>query len=147
MQIRKWLFSSAEINSPLANAGLTVLRVFTGLSLAFAHGIGKVPPSEQFIQGVAELGFPAAGFFAWAAGISEFFGSILLAAGLLTRPSALFVLITMVVAAFIRHAPDPFNVMEKALLYGFIALAFLLIGSGKYGLDAMIRGKQGGSVE
>lgn len=147
MQIKECLFSSAQINSNLANAGLTLLRVFTGLSLAFAHGIGKLPPSEQFIQGVAKLGFPMAGFFAWAAGVSEFFGSLLLAAGLLTRPAALFVMMTMAVAAFIRHAPDPYNVMEKALLYGFVALAFLLIGSGRYGLDAMIRGRQGVSVD
>lgn len=123
----------------LANAGLTLLRVFTGLSLAFSHGIGKVPPSERFIESVGNLGFPVPVVFAWAAGVSEFFGGLFLAAGLLTRPSSFLIAVTMFVAAFLRHAEDAFVVKEKALLFGCVAVAFLLIGSGKYGLDTILR--------
>lgn len=43
----------------------------------------------------------------------------------------------MSVAAFLRHADDPYATKEKALLFGCVA--FLLIGSGKYGLDAIVR--------
>ncbi len=138
-KIKAWLFGGAAIESASANFGLVVLRVFTGLSLAFGHGINKLPPSERFLEGVANMGFPAPSLFGWAAGFSEFFGGVLFAIGLFTRPSALFMFITMTVAALLRHAPDPFSDKEKALLFGVVALAFLLIGSGKIGLDAMLR--------
>lgn len=123
---------------PLPDLGLLVLRVFAGLGLALAHGLGKIPPSERFISGVIEMGFPLPGVFAWAAGLSEFVGGILLAIGLLTRPAAFFVLVTMFVAAFIRQAGDPFGERELALLYGAVAVLFLFAGSGRFGLDALL---------
>lgn len=138
-RIRKALIGGIQIESGFANLGLLILRIFTGLSLAFGHGILKLPPSEKFIEGVANLGFPAPAFFAWAAVCTEFFGGLLLAVGLLTRPSAFFIFITMMVAAFLRHASDPYTVKEKALLFGVVAVVFLLIGSGKYALDAALR--------
>ncbi len=136
--IKEAIFGSSRIESLSANVALLILRVFTGLSLAFAHGIHKLPPSERFIEGVANMGFPTPALFGWAAGISEFFGGIFLALGLLTRPSAFFIFITMMVAAFVRHAPDPFSVKEKALLFAIVALALVLIGAGKYSLDAVL---------
>lgn len=136
--IKEAIFGGSRIESTSANLGLLILRVFTGLSLAFGHGINKLPPSERFVEGVADLGFPAPAFFGWAAGVSEFFGGLLLALGLLTRPSAFFIFITMMVAAFVRHAPDPFSVKEKALLFAIVALALVLIGAGKYALDAAL---------
>ena len=139
MSTKELLLGGAKINNTYANLGLLILRVYAGLVLASQHGIRKIPPPEKFIQGVGELGFPLPGFFAWAAGCSEFFGGILLAVGLITRPAALFILITMLTAVFGRHAADPFNVKEMALTYGFIALCFLLSGSGRYGIDAIIQ--------
>jgi putative oxidoreductase len=115
---------------------LLVLRMFTGLAMALAHGIGKVPPKEGFVNGVGELGFPAPLLFAWAAGLAEFAGGLLLAAGLFTRPAALMILMTMLVAAFRRHAADPFDVKEKALLYAAVAFFFLIAGGGRLALDA-----------
>lgn len=35
--------------------------------MALAHGLGKTPPPEQLIDGVANMGFPMAIVFAWAA--------------------------------------------------------------------------------
>jgi putative oxidoreductase len=70
--IKSLVFGGAVIESALANVGLTILRVFTGLSMAFAHGLGKIPPSERFVEGTANMGFPMPEFFAWAAGLSEF---------------------------------------------------------------------------
>lgn len=142
MRTMRWLFSGAQIQSVSANVGLVFLRAFTGLSLAFAHGIGKLPPSERFVESVARMGFPLAEWFAWAAGLAEFVGGLCLAVGLLTRPASLFIVITMVVAAFLRHADDPFATKEKALLFGCVAFAFLWIGSGKYSLDAVLRSKR-----
>jgi putative oxidoreductase len=127
----------AGVNAPLTDAGLLVLRVFAGLALALGHGWGKLPPSPGFIEGVGNMGFPWPALFAWAAAFAEFAGGLLLAAGLLTRPASLLIFFTMATAAFIRHAPDPFSGKEKALLFLFIALLFLLAGAGRYSLDAL----------
>jgi putative oxidoreductase len=133
--VKGFLFGSEAIASPLANLGLFLLRVYAGLSLALAHGIHKFPPSARFIDGVADLGFPAPTLFAWLASCSELIGGILLAIGLFTRPSALMIGITVAVAGFLRHADDPFGSKEKAFLFLAISLLFLLIGGGKYALD------------
>lgn len=119
--------------------GLLLARLGFGLVLAFAHGVNKLPPSERFIEVVAGLGFPLPGLFAWAAALGEFAGGILVAAGLLTRPAALAIVVTMLVAAFGRHAADPFTDKELALLYGFAAVLFACTGSGRFGADARLR--------
>lgn len=139
--IAKVLFGGEEIESPLANVGLTVLRVFTGLSMSLAHGLGKVPPSERFVEGTANMGFPMPELFAWAAGLSEFGGGLFLALGVFTRPSAFLICCTMFVAGFIRHAADPFGGKEKALLFLFICFLFVLVGAGKYGVDKVLRSR------
>lgn len=128
--------------SAAANAGLLILRLMAGLALAFAHGINKIPPSPRFIEGVAGMGFPLPEVFAWAAGVAEFGGGLLLAVGLLTRPASLLILFTMATAFFLRHADDPFSTAEKAFLVGGIAILFLFAGAGRFSLDALIRGRK-----
>ena len=53
--LKKLLFSGEWGLSPQANVGLTVLRIFCGISLMLAHGMGKLPPSEQFVAGAANM--------------------------------------------------------------------------------------------
>jgi putative oxidoreductase len=138
------LVGGDEPRSLQADVGFTALRISAGLMMAFGHGLSKVPPSAGFIGAVAGLGFPMPSVFAWAAGLSELVGGLLIAAGLFTRPASLFLVVTMVVAAFMRHAADPVfsregPSKELALLYLVTATAFLLAGSGRYGLDAVWR--------
>lgn len=121
--------------------GMLLLRLVAGLSLALAHGLGKVPPSAKFIEGVASMGFPLPTVFAWGSGIAELGGGVLLALGLFTRPAAALIVANMAVAVVIRHAGDPFGNRELALLYGAIALLFLLTGPGRYSVDE--RGRHG----
>lgn len=136
--MRDLLVGGAGGASRTSDAGLLVLRVFAGLALALAHGMGKLPPSERFVGTVAGMGFPAPLVFAWAAGASEFLGGLLVALGLLTRPAAAFALATMLVAAVLRHAGDPFLEREKALLFAAAMLLFVLAGAGRYSLDALV---------
>lgn len=143
-QLIRTMFISGTIpSSTVADIGFTILRLAAGLMMAFGHGINKVPPSEGFIEGVGELGFPLPALFAWMAGISEFFGGILLALGLLTRPAAFLIAGTMTVAAFMQHWDDPLfgsgPSKEMALLYLIIALAFMLVGSGRLSIDQTLR--------
>lgn len=136
------LLSSRNYNTKYDDMALTILRLFIGLTMAFSHGLGKLPPSEMLISGVAALGFPSPEFFAWSAGLAEFAGGILLAIGLLTRPAAAFVVITMAVAAFGAHAADPFAKKEMALLFLFSSLFFVLHGAGRWSVDHLITKKK-----
>jgi putative oxidoreductase len=136
--MKKLLFSGIE-NSITTDLSLALFRIFAGLSLALAHGIKKVPPSEGFIEHTGDLGFPLQEFFAYAAGLSEFAGALLLVIGLFTRPAAFFVAITLFVAGFINHANDPFGTAEKAYLYFAIAMLYLILGSGRFSVDSWIR--------
>ena len=133
----KSFFIGAAPRAPLADAGLLILRIVAGLSLALAHGLGKVPPSEGFVGMVEGLGLP--GFLAWGAMFAEFVCALLLVVGLLTRPAALFIVINMTVVVLLAHAGDPFGDREKGLLFGVIALTFLLAGAGRYSIDALLR--------
>ena len=137
MSVKNIIFS-VNYNPLATDIGLLFLRIGMGLFIAFGHGLSKFPISEGFIQGVGELGFPFPAFFAWSAALSEFVGGIFIAIGLLTRPAAFFVTFTMLVAGFLRHADDPFSVKEKTFLFAFIAIFLLLVGPGRYSVDARI---------
>lgn len=137
--VKDVLFGSAVAGPASADLGLLLLRVIAGLALAFAHGLGKVPPSEGFVGMLGGIGLPAPGLFAWLSAMAEFGGGILLALGLLTRPAALLICGNMLIVTVMGHAGDPFGDREKAVLFGAIALFYLLAGAGRYSLDALIR--------
>ena len=118
--------------------GLLILRVFAGLALSLSHGIGKVPPSDRFIDRVAGMGLPAPELFAWLAGAAELGAGLLLALGLLTRPAAFLIAGHFVVVAGLAHAGDGFGDRERPLLFLTIALLYLFAGPGRFSLDAVL---------
>ncbi len=136
--MKKLFFGSIE-NTNTTDLALAIFRVFMGLSLMLTHGTGKIPVSDGFIEHIGSLGFPLPVFFAWAAALSEYVGALLLAFGLFTRPVSMLIAITMFAAAFINHADESFAVAEKAYLYLAISILFVVLGSGKYGVDSVIR--------
>ena len=136
--VREFLFGSVWTDSRLADLGFLLLRVIAGLSLALAHGLGKVPPQPGFMGMLGRIGLPAPEVFAYLSATAEFGGGILLVLGLLTRPAALLVAGNMLVVTLLGHAGDPFGDREKGVLFGAIALLFLLTGAGRYSLDALI---------
>ena len=140
--IRNFIFGYIDQKSSTTNFALLILRLFTGLSMAIAHGFGKLPPSENFIESTGNLGFPFPFIFAWAAALSEFLGGIFITLGLFTRPASFFLGITMLTAAFLSHGGDPFSNKEKALLYLCISVFLLLTGAGKYSVDASFEDKK-----
>ena len=136
---------------------LLILRL-AGLGLAVAHGWGKIDelvwgdPTRR-LEGIARLGFPMPGFFAWCLALTEFGGGLLIASGLFTRIAASFAAFAMSAAAFLRHrfhlhllislglleVPeetfDSWGNPERALLYLGIMLALILMGGGRFSLD------------
>jgi putative oxidoreductase len=137
--IKKLLFKTTPESSLLNEITLTALRVVAGLSMAYLHGMGKIPPSDKLIGGVESLGFPMPVVFAWLAALAELVGGVFLAAGFLTRPSTFFVAFTMTVASFGRHLSDPWSVKELSLLYLAVALVFVARGAGKWSVDNLIK--------
>jgi putative oxidoreductase len=143
--------------SGAASFGLLVLR-FSGLILALFHGLGKVQAlaagETRFIEGVANLGFPAPALFAWTAALSELAGGLLVFIGLGTRSAAAFAAITMAVAAFARHrgieqwlaqaglvqmTPERREQLgnpEPATVLFLVFLTLVFTGAGRFSLDA-----------
>ena len=132
-------FARLASESPATrDLALLVLRVGFGAALALTHGRAKLATPARFIEGLSKHDFPLPTLFGWAAILSEFAGGLLLALGLLTRPAATLVLITLGVAAFDFHATDPFAKRELALAYAVVGLVVALAGPGRYSLDAWL---------
>ena len=77
------------------------------------------------------------------AGVLEFFGGLLIMAGLFTRPVAFLLSGQMAVAYFMAHAPQGFwpiiNRGELSALYSFLFLYLAAVGGGDYSLDRLLR--------
>ncbi len=126
--------------------GLLLLRVGSGLFLAFLHGWGKMTALwGHLFQGddwgfpntVASLGFPFPLFFAGVVAIVEFVGGLLFAAGLFTRYVAVFITINMSVAVY-RHLISDMR-YELAALFLLISLYILFRGAGRYSCDRFFK--------
>ena len=116
--------------------GLLILRLgFGGMMLT--HGIPKL----SMLSNPSDFGDPI-GVGATASLILCLIGEVLAPAliiiGLKTKLAAIPAAITMAVAAFIVHGPDPLARKEMALLYLFAFVVIFLAGAGKYSVDDRI---------
>ena len=86
------------------DAGLAILRVITGV-IFIAHGWQKLFSFglAGVTQGFAGMGIPFASVAAPAVAFVELFGGMALVLGLLTRPAALGLAITMLGAMMFVH--------------------------------------------
>ncbi len=114
---------------------LLFLRIIVGVFM-LTHGYGKVlmlfgdgPVKFADPIGLGETTSLIITVFA------EFLCSIFLIFGVATRFSAVPLIITMLVAALIVHAPDTFMRKELPLLYAAIYLVIALAGAGSYSVD------------
>ncbi|MGA7116588.1 MAG: DoxX family protein [Hyphomicrobium sp.] len=128
--------------------GCLIVRVAAGLTL-IPHGAQKLfglfggaglDGTAQFFE--ANLGLTPGLLFAALAGGTEFFGGLFLALGLMTRLSALAVCVLMAYAAFAVHLGNGFfwtaGGLEYPLLWGLVALGFVIRGGGAYSVDQAI---------
>lgn len=136
--MRNFLFGGIRSDSTLFELGITPLRIFTGLLLAFHYGMMKLPPAQVFIERVGSWGFPFPPFFAWSATITEVVGGVLLAIGLFTRPVAALIVIQMIVVLTIAVVDSPFQTRIPGLHYLFVGILFLCIGGGRWSMDALL---------
>ncbi len=126
--------------------GLLAIRVALGLSYAFVHGWQKLISGPvlwtKIGASVSHLGinfaFPMWGFLAMC---SEFFGGILILLGLFFRPAAMFIIITMFVAAYSTFGKD-LGTFAHPIELGVTILGLLFTGPGKYSLDNLLFGRK-----
>lgn len=130
--------------SPLA---VPMIRVTAGL-LLLPHGCQKLFGwfGGKGLQGTAAY-FTSAGFepgYFWAVlvALTEVGGGLCLAVGLLTRPAAAAIAVFMAVAVFDAHWSNGFfwinRGFEYPLMWGIVAFAFVILGGGRYSIDAAI---------
>lgn len=122
--------------------GLLVLRVGVGLFMLTAHGWGKLVNFGDLAGSFPDpIGIGSAPSLVLAI-FAEVICAVLLVAGLGTRFAAVPLLITMLVAAFVVHADDPWAKKEFALLYAIPFLSLIFTGGGRFALDRVVRFKR-----
>jgi len=128
------------MNKNYNDIALAILRIgFSGSMLT--HGIPKIAKlANSPIEFADPLGVgPTLSLILTL--IGEVICPILILIGFKTKWAAIPAAITMLVAAFIVHAPDDFGKKEKAILYLVAFIAIFLMGAGKYSLDGMLSKK------
>ena len=117
-----------------------LLRLTFGSLMLLLHGLPKL---ERLLGGGADGFFDPIGIGATASlalvVFAEFLCSLFLIFGLFTRLAVLPLIITMLVAVFIRHGADPLADKEAGLLYLAVYIALFIGGAGYYSLDRFFR--------
>lgn len=127
--------------SKYQDTGILIARIGVGLSFIIVHGlkklIGGTEKWESYGNAMKNLGiefFPV--FWGFMAAVSETIGGVLIIIGLFLRPAALFIFLTMCVAA-LRHYSngDALSKIAYPVEMAMIMILFLFIGAGKYSID------------
>ncbi|WP_290699415.1 DoxX family protein [Amphritea sp.] len=128
------------------NSSLTglALRIPTGIIFA-AHGAQKLFGAfggyglEGTGQWMASIGLEPGYLLALGAGSAEFFGGIALLLGLLTRPAAVVLAFTMLVAIFSVHISNGLFMSNNGYEFGLalfsISVALAFNGAGAISID------------
>lgn len=137
--MKRFLFNA---NATYLNLGLLLFRVAVGASFIYHHGFRKIsnPGMWKDLGGAIEIiGIHFAPvFWGFMAAFAEFFGSVFLILGLFTRPAVILMAFVMFIVVYSDYqAGDSFSYPLNLM---FIFLTFLIIGPGKYSIDAQISG-------
>ncbi len=118
--------------------GLLVLRVVLGLIL-LKHGWPKLKGLKQFGENFETMGFKPGIFWATIVMLVECLGGLFLILGLLTQIVAFFLAIEFVVILLkVKRKAGFVGGYEFDLLIMASALALLVLGAGRLGLDSVL---------
>lgn len=130
------------MNHRLNDIALLILRLVFGGLMIINHGWPKLLRllGDEPIKFADPLGLGKVPSLVLATG-AELLAAAFLMLGLFTRLSLVPLMFTMIVAAFVVHAGDPFKEIETALLFLFAYLSIFIAGPGWYSIDARWRNK------
>ena len=93
-------------------------------------------------QWMDSIGLSPGYLMALLAGSVEFFGGLLLIAGLLIRPTSFVLALTMIVAIFSVHINNGLFISNNGYEFGLallaITLALFIQGAGRYSVDSLL---------
>jgi putative oxidoreductase len=131
----------------MMNVGLLMIRLVIGLTF-MGHGAQKLFGwfGGHGLKGTGgwleSIGIKPGVTMALLAGLGEFVGGALFAAGFLTPAASALIAITMLVAIVKVHGPNGYWVTQNGFEYNLIllvvAIGVALIGPGQYALDAIL---------
>ncbi|TMO88762.1 DoxX family protein [Pseudoalteromonas spongiae] len=140
----------ATLTSSQAGYAALALRLPIGI-IFMAHGAQKLFAwfGGYGLEGTGawmeSIGLAPGYLMALMAGSAEFFGGLFILLGLLTRPAALALAGTMIVAIFTVHFENGLFMSNNGYEFGLALLAasisLLFSGAGKASLDALISDK------
>jgi putative oxidoreductase len=117
----------------------TLLRVVAGLAFV-VHGAPKIVNPFGTAGMVESLGFYPGTFWAPLLAATEFFGGILIAIGLLTRPAAVAGTIVLLVTVWFHWVVqgEGYSGAEKSILWAAIFAFFAIRGANRHSVDARL---------
>ncbi|MEN3149819.1 DoxX family protein [Neorhizobium sp. IRAMC:178] len=117
----------------------TILRVTAGVLLV-THGFGKITNPFGAVGMVESLGFYPGAFWSPLLAATEFFGGILVAIGLFTRPASFAAMIVLLVTVYFHGIAQNQGLAgaEKSILWAAIFLFFALRGGNSQSVDARL---------
>jgi putative oxidoreductase len=117
------------------------LRVLTGAFLVHEtwDNVTSRARMGEFVEFLAQHGFPLPWLLAPFSVAVQFGCGALLIVGLLTRWAGLLVAANFAVAVAMVHFAEPFRGWWPALVLVFLGLHFAAAGSGKFGLDSLLK--------
>lgn len=127
------------IYSALHDWAETLLRVVAGLALV-THGAPKIVNPFGAVGMVESLGFYPGAFWAPLLAATEFFGGILIAIGLLTRPAAVAATVVLLVTVWFHWVVQDqgYSGAEKSILWAAIFIFFAIRGANRHSVDARL---------
>lgn len=127
------------VYSSLGESTETLLRVLAGALFA-VHGYGKILNPFGAVGMVESLGFYPGMIWSPLLAATEFFGGILIAIGLFTRPAAFASMIVLAVTVYFHWVVKAEGLMgaEKSILWAAIMLYFAVRGANGQSVDARI---------
>jgi putative oxidoreductase len=133
-----------SLNDRMVPIGYAFARVYyallilpSGYEKVFQDGAARIAAGN-----VLKTGLQPPLFWAWAVAYLEFYGMILLALGLLTRPVAFAFAIELALIVFTIQLPNGYfwtsRGAEFAIMLFIVCLAFLFGGGGRYSIDRQL---------
>ncbi|MEM1337608.1 MAG: DoxX family protein [Bacteroidota bacterium] len=132
---------STSCTSTHLGLGVLFLRFFGAFALLRTHGWPKLMDFEGTVAHIPDPIGMGQVFSAYYAIFANVFCAFLVMFGLFTRWASAVVVSITLSGLFIVHATDSAKVQDTPFIYSIVFITLIILGSGKYALDAVIEKK------